>query len=455
MRIVWDWSSRPGAGRPLPRYLSVHRSHPDLATPQTFGAVGDGAAIDTVAISAWLNSGRPLTCAGSFRIDRPVEASAPLNGGLTLQGTGRHTCKIILTGTGRIQITGALPAGSDLSANALHGASQIILRDLGIEPAYAMSGEHASPQHNAAISISYPRASTGNPAGWTDPMVVVDNVSILPADAGKPTYAHYGLYLENVSNADVANVTCEGTRSGAIRPGSACIVYDGDASPVDTTIRNARAYFVDSGIKLSGTWQGVHILTPTIVAARVGIDVSAADIDSTLLEIAGGEINVSEVAIQIRNTTRTFIHDVHLNLIGASTRPDPACIRIAMSSGANTLFSVHDTICETYQGVAVSGLKYGVQVSAARPTSLQHTTGFIHGNLFSNAGNTDNAFVPIHLGPGTSDVTVGCNKYLRARTIDGAVQNVVNQTAVPEPKLVNSMSCKAETLPSGSSPGVQ
>jgi hypothetical protein len=286
-------------------------------------------------------------------------------------------------------------------------------------------------------------------------MVVIDNLSILPADTSKPTYTHYGLYLANVSNADIANVTCEGFRGGPIRPGSACIVYDGDASPVDTTIRNARAYFVESGIKLSGTWQGVHIYTPTIVAARVGIDVSAADNDSTLLEISGGEINVSDVPIQIRNTTRTFIHDVHLNLIGASTRPDPACIKIAMTSGANPLFSVHDNICETYQGAAAAGLKYGIQVSSARPTSLQHTTGFIHGNLFSNAGNVDNAFIPIHLGPGTSDITIGCNKYLRARTADGSVWNVQNETATPEPRLLNSVSCKSERLPSGPSSGAQ
>jgi hypothetical protein len=285
-------------------------------------------------------------------------------------------------------------------------------------------------------------------------MLVVDNLSIVPSDASRPTYFHTGLYLANVSNADISNVTCEGTRSGSIRPGSACIVFDGDAAPVDTTIRNARAYFVESGIKLAGTWQGVHIYTPTIVAARVGIDVSATDNESTLLEISGGEINVTDVPIQVRNTTRTFIHDVHLNLIGASTRPDPACIKIEMASGANALFNVHDNICETYQGAAVAGLKYGVRLSASRPAGQQHTTGFIQGNIFSNAGNADNAFIPIYLGPGTSDVMVGCNKFLRARAIDGSVWNVQNDV-FPESKLRHYISCRSEPLTSGASSGVQ
>jgi hypothetical protein len=424
-----------------------------MATPQMFGAIGDGTAVDTVAISAWLNSGRPLTCTGAFKIDAPVEVELPLHRGLLIHGTGRHGCKIILADKGRLHIKGSLPAGSDLSINAQHGAPQIVIRDLGIEPASPMNGDGASPQENAAISISYPSARTGNPAGWTDPMLVIDNLSIIPADAIRPTYFHYGLHLANVSNADIANVTCEGYRAGPIRLGSACIVYEGDASPVDTTIRNTRAYFVDSGIKLAGTWQGVHIYSPTIVATRVGVDVTSADNESTLLEIAGGEINVTDVGIQIRNTTRTYIHDVHLNLFGASTRPDPACIKIAMTSGGNPLFNVHDNICETYQGAALAGLKYGVQVTGARPGSLQHTTGFIQGNIFSNARNRDNGLVPIHLGPGTSDVTVGCNKYLGARTVDGVAWNVQNERGASQPGSPNSVACKPEMLPLGPSAG--
>lgn len=424
-----------------------------VATPQMFGAVGDGTAIDTAAVAAWLTSGRALTCAGAFRIDRPIEVPVPIHRGFTINGTGRHTCKIVLSDAGRIHIKASLPVGSDPGANALHGASQIIIRDLGIEPAGQMNGAGASPQENAAISVSYPSASAGNPAGWTDPMLIVDNLAILPADASRPTYFHYGLHLANVSNADIANVTCEGHRGGSIRPGSACIVYEGDAAPVDTTIRHPRAYFVETGIKLAGTWQGVHIYKPTIVAARVGIDVTATNSESTLLEIGGGEINVSDVAIQVQNTTRTYIHDVHLNLHGASLRPEPACIKIEMTTGANPLFNIHDNICETYQAAAVAGLKYGVQVSGAGPRSRQLTTGMIHGNLFSNAGNIDNGFVPIHLGPGTSDVAVGCNRYLRARTIDREVWNVLNESTAMEPRPPNTVSCRSEALPSGPSPG--
>lgn len=422
------------------------------ATPQMFGAVGDGLAVETDAVTAWLNSGRPLSCTGVFRIDQPVRVSLPVGRGLFLQGHGRHLCRIVLTGQGRIQIEGSLPPGADLTANALHGASQIVIRDLGIEPAYAMAepaGER--PQTGAALSIGFPGKSAGNPGGWTDPMLVIDNVSILPADTKEPTYAHYGLYLSNVSNAEVANVTCEGRR-GPIVPGSACIVYEGDGAPVDTRIRNVHAYFVETGIRLSGTWQGVHILTPTIVATRFGITASATDNESTLLEVSGGEINVSDAAIMVQNTTRTFIHDVHLNLFGVSTRPDPACVKLAMTSRANAQFTIHDTICEAYQGQALSGIKYGVHLSTALPLGSQRTSGIIHGNLFSNAGKRDPRFTPIHLGQGTSDIVVGCNEY-RGATGEPGTGNVENLNSGENPRFLNYMACATEPLPPGLSAG--
>lgn len=422
------------------------------ATPQMFGAAGDGLGVDTQAIAAWLNSGRPLSCTGTFLIDSPVVATVTLGSGLFLQGSGRHGCRIVLAGTGRLRIDAALPPGAELKANSLHGAGQIVIRDLGIEPAYPMApSPEGAPEAGAALSIGFPGKRTGNPGGWTDPMVVVDNLSILPADTSRETYAHYGLHLSNVSNADVANVTCEGRREPIVT-GSACIVYEGDAAPVDTRIRNAHAYFVETGIRLSGTWQGVHIQTPTIVAARFGVSASSTDDDSTLLEVSGGEINVSDVPILIQNTTRTFIHDVHLNLYGVSTRPDPACIKLGMSSRANAQFTIHDTICEAYQGQASSGTKYGIHLSTALPAGSQRTSGFIHGNLFSNAGRRDPRFVPIHLGPGTSDVVVGCNEY-RGASGEPGTANVENLNSGQNPRFLNYLACAAEPLAPGLSAG--
>ncbi|MBM0207538.1 hypothetical protein JNW90_34590 [Micromonospora sp. STR1s_5] len=425
-----------------------------LATPQMFGAAGDGAVDDSTAVKAWLNSGRPLTCTGAFRVDSAVIASVGLGKGLHLQGRGRHLCRIILAERGRIQIDADVPTGRDLNANALHSAPQIVIRDLAIEPAYPMSANQGpGPQSSAALSITFPGAKTGNPGGWTDPMVLIDNLSIMPADAGKRAHIHYGLHLSNVSNADLSNITCEGFRGGPIVPGSACIVYEGDAAPVDTRIRNAHAYFVETGIRLAGTWQGVHILTPTIVAARFGVSASSSDNDSTLLEISGGEINVSDAPILIRNTTRTLIHDVHLNLIGTSTQPDPACIKLGMSSPANSQFSIHDTICEAYQSTASSGFKYGVHISSALPPGMYRTSGFIHGNLLSNAGNRDDLFVPVHLGPGTSDVVVGCNDYRSARSVAGTIWNVENGNPGTNPALLNYLACAPEPLATGISAG--
>src|SRR5450631_546508 len=63
---------------------------------QSFGAVGDGVADDTIAVSTALNSGIPLTCRGSFVINSLITVT---NVNIDLKGGGNESCVLILNST--------------------------------------------------------------------------------------------------------------------------------------------------------------------------------------------------------------------------------------------------------------------------------------------------------------------------------------------------------------------
>ena len=328
-------------------------------TPQMFGAKGDGIEDDTEAVAAWLGSGRPLFCAGTFKLLHAVAVSVRPDGGLALQGAGRQLCKIVLAAPDAgITVRGPAPD--------FYHTPQIVVHDLSLAPAAMMKVP--------ALTIAYVGGS-----GSTDPVLDLSNVAIKPIS--DIYYAPTCLLLDNIRNGVAQNVNCEGSRDG-YRPGSRGVVVTGDAQPVELTLRAVETYYVDVGISLEGTWQGIAIAEAACVACRVGVKATATDNAGVWLRVLDSHFNVEDFGVEAINIANVHAigNFIYLNEVGPSASPYHACFALTMISQATQWAKVSGNACDGFQLQASP--KYGVYIDSARPPASFLMEDRIEGNSF-------------------------------------------------------------------------
>lgn len=382
-------------------------------TPQMFGAAGDGRTDDTAAIERWLSSGRPLFCSGTFRVTRGVTAALKPDGGLFLQGAGRQLCKIVLAApTAGITVRGGTPD--------IYGTPQVVIHDLSLAPAAVLT--------RPALDIGY----TGG-SGSTDPTLDLRDVAVKPT--AQAFYAPTCIRLTNVRNGVAAAINCEGRR-GRYLPGSRGIAIAGDAQPVELTLRDVNTYFMDEGIALAGTWQGVSINEAVCVPCRVGVKATASDNNGVWLRINDSHFNVEDFGVEAVNIATVDVRDsfTYLHAVGASDAPFHACVSITMLSQATAWAKVQGNTCDGTQLPASP--RYGVLFDSARPPSTFLTESRIDGNSFY--GLEWGVFLK-----NATAVSVGANTY--AAMTQGTIFNGSSGSGV----FGNRALPKEEALPSG------
>jgi hypothetical protein len=401
------------AGGPHARDIATAQGLP--LTPQMFGAVADGVADDTRAVGDWLASGKPLFCSGQFKLTHGVSVALTRGGGLSLQGAGRQLCKFILAAPDAgLTINGGTPD--------LYNTSQVVIHDVGLALAAILT--------RPALEIAYRGGS-----GATDPTLDLRNVVVKPVAPGY--YAPTCLRLDNVRLGVAQAVTCEGHR-GHYEPGSKGIVLTGDAQPVEVTLRDVNVYYMDEGIALEGTWQGVAISEAVCVPCRVGIHAEASDNNGVWLRVLDSHFNVEEAGIETVNIANVNVSGdfIYLNAVGPSKNPFRACIALTMLSQATMWSKVSGNACDGTQSQATP--KYGVYIDSARKPASFLMEDRIEGNSFYALD------VGVYLKT-TTAVHVGSNTYSTMSKADvwngssgsGIFKNTQAAPAVPLPPGAN------------------
>ena len=328
-------------------------------TPQMFGAKGDGIADDTAPVAAWLGSGRPLFCTGTFKLTHAVAVDLKPDGGFFLQGAGRQLCKFLLaTPSAGVTIRGGTPEQ--------YHTPQVVMHDLSVAPAARLTGP--------ALTIAY----TGG-SGSTDPTLDLRNIAIKPASDS--FYAPTCLELDNVRNGVVQGVNCDGA-NGDWQPGSRGILIKGDSQPVELVLNASVTAFMDIGIALEGTWQGIAITEAACVGCRVGIKATASDNAGVWLRVLDSHFNVEDFGVEAVNiaTVHATGNFIYLNDVGPSQARYHACFSLTMISQATQWAKLSGNACDGTQLKATP--KYGVYIDSARKPGSFLMGDRIEGNSF-------------------------------------------------------------------------
>ncbi len=339
------------------RALAIAQGLP--LTPQMFGARGNAIEDDSDAVESWLRSGSPLFCSGTFKLTRGMIVQLKPGGGLFLQGAGRQSCKILLAApTAGLRIVGGRPD--------LYRTPEIVIHDVGLAPAAIMT--------RPALDIAFTEGS-----GATDPTLDLRDIAVKPT--ALPFFAPTCIRLDNARNGSVQGVNCEGRR-GRYAPDSTGVAITGDAQPVELTLRDVNTYYMDMGIALSGTWQGVSINEAVCVACRVGVKAEASNNNGAWLRVNDSHFNVTDYGVETINIVNVDVFGsyVLLNQVGDSRAPRHACFSITMQSQATMWAKVANNACD---GIAMpASPKVGVYMTSVRKPSTFLMESRIDGNSF-------------------------------------------------------------------------
>lgn len=332
---------------------------------QSFGAVGDGVADDTAAVSSALSSGLPLTCRGTFAINSLITVT---NTNIYLQGSGA-SCKFTLnTNQSMFYATQA-------------GVSYVYMKDVIISP-NAVITSVTGPAHTAALFITYPTGSVNFPA----PLVVLDNVIIRPTSTSN--YTLNGIYLNDVSNAVITHPYYLG-KTATFDPNSNGIVIDGTHSPNNIKIDHPEAFYAGTGIYLpqqaTGGWQGVRVYDPDCVKCVAAIQAfGSLDWTSDQLLVVSGEGSFQQWGVYVKNVLHFAITDSYyfISPIGVTGAPAPAASPTCyeLEGAIPTVgFDVSHNICVGNQATGYT-TRFGVAVNMP---SLVNSAGHIGTNELS------------------------------------------------------------------------
>ncbi len=339
---------------------------------QSFGAVGNGIADDTAALSTALNSGKPLSCDGTFLIASLITIT---NVDVYIQG-GNTGCKIVYS-TAQSEIYATLTGANQYTSN------KFVMRDVFLS-INAQITSVTGPLKTAAVFIYYPLGMNG----VTQNSVTMDNVQIKPTST--TNFVINGIYLYDVGPARLSRMLYEGNRT-TFQTASAAYVYDGVNSPSIFTLEDSTAFYVERGVfavnEATGGWQGVRVNNFDCVWCDTIIDgEGSADGTSDHIDLQSIEGTYNKFGIAINNVSHVFLHENYMFAMkssGQATQATPTCMQIGqtISPTAYPAFVVQGNSCDASQYIGAT-TRYGVIIngfSLAKPVN-----GVLAPNTFSN-----------------------------------------------------------------------
>ena len=234
---------------------------------KTFGAMGDGSTDDTSAVQSAIN-----TVSGADAVYFPA-GIYKLTSALIMNGMSVH-----LYGDGcRISILRWV-SGGGLTYSTTDIAQTLIVSDLTLETEVANGG--------TAISGSWPSIGSSNNVG-----PAIQNVEILGATSS--AYWTRCVDLANAFNGGMQNCFLSSQGNRACLHG---IRLTGNST--DFRMANCEILFVDTGVEIVDTTQGVEIVNFFIVGVRVGI-YCFMTAQQPLLNVSNSHISADAAAISL------------------------------------------------------------------------------------------------------------------------------------------------------------
>jgi hypothetical protein len=273
-------------------------------TPQQFGAVGDGVADDTTALSNCLNSNAPVFL-GNF--DYKITSQIIVNtvGGAInsfVQGGGYGQSRILLASTSAvITINVSCPGSTSTPFNGAVG-TQCVWKDVVLVPIVPgvgnlfVGGFYNGLVQIGALNLVCNRTGTGNLAGSVTPTFYLSNVSVAGDNSGV-NYAFGGIILQDMRNGSLINCTVMGHNDGANRTGSGIVWWASvaNSAPVSVSIIECEVYFYGLGVEVrpfstgaigtANDCEGLNITNSTIISCNVGVNATTVDYTSAYLTI--------------------------------------------------------------------------------------------------------------------------------------------------------------------------
>ena len=336
--------------------LSVDtRTALQFVTPQMYGAVGNGIADDTVALSNALNSGYPVCLFGRFRITSQITVN--LNSSVVTSsvfGSGGWSSRIILDSatagiTVNMSIVGSpgwLPENNTVCWQNFN----IVPNTVITTPAVTFYGSPTVPTATNAGSFvvgGYYRiesvgttnfvaigaasntvgtyfvatgvgSGTGTAkqttSGSSVPCVTVYNVNVMGSALGN--YATYGFYFNNCRNSVVNACNIWGRYGDLLSIG---ILWTGEAlnTPVKFIVMNCNLYWHSTGVYLQpagsypaggvSDWQGITIIGTDMVAVDTGVFANSQDDFSEQVFINSCHINAKTAGIYALRVVKLLV----------------------------------------------------------------------------------------------------------------------------------------------------
>jgi hypothetical protein len=250
-------------------------------TPQAYGALGDGKADDTTAITAWLaavsaNGGKALLPAGSYRV--ATSMTTTLAGTvIDIEGDGEGCSQLVFTGaTDGITI--------NLTRNAAGKWGAVKMSGLSI-----IRGPVSPVQASKALAIVVDSTQGVLYGGRS----AIEDVFI--GGSSQTSSWQTGLLLQDTVCCDLRHVSIMGPNATAAGPDIGISIV-GTQSPmysVQTDLTDCDITGFSCGLRATGSVQGVFLDGCAIIGNWWGVDMEGADAYAEALQISTSTFNAT------------------------------------------------------------------------------------------------------------------------------------------------------------------
>jgi hypothetical protein len=346
----------------------------DFRTLQSFGAVGDGVADDTLAISTAFNSGEPLTCNGTFVISSLVTITDKQvymqgSGGVAGGGLTGHDgfCQFNLT-----------TATSGFYFNLAQIFYPVTIKDAAFVPMAVITSNGAP--HTAALDIEYPLGTVSVLA----PSIDIERVSIIPNLF--TNYITTGIYINDGRYAFLEDISYMGFRNGGtagIVSGTSAIVIDGTHTPAGFWIKKVIVNYADMGVyapqETAAGWQAIYIdgMECDFMNYCVRL-LGSADGTSAFVDITQANGNFLHTGIHVENANEILLHKNLLFMLGTMTTTTPACYEIFWGTTIPSYgvdIHIDGNFCDGLQAAGAGLAKFGYSLGATTATYMNAHIG--------------------------------------------------------------------------------